>query len=207
MTPNAEPSAAGAVPDDFLIGIQARVEDAAILAERGRLEGALLMLLVAVAATSRKRYPAAPRKKGKGSKPKGGCLSDHEAFTTFLKDESWQLVRSEEPVVEFRGKSQPIEDFLYEYLRCNLVHEGGLPTDLHPIRDGDVITIEYPDGSAISFSKLLLTRINDVVWKARENSYFATLPEMTKAYERIQRLRATTLPATQGEPRAVLRPT
>jgi len=49
---------------NLLIGVQARVEDAGVLADNGRYEGALLMLLIAVAATSRKRYPrGTPSKK------------------------------------------------------------------------------------------------------------------------------------------------
>ena len=87
----------------------------------------------------------------------------------------------------------PIEEFLYEYLRCNLVHEGGLPWDLHPIREGDGIMVEGTDGSAVSFSNLLLTRINDVVWRARENQYGATFPEMERAYQRIQRLKSRSI--------------
>ena len=92
------------VPDDFLIGIQARVEDAGVLAEAGRLEGALLMLLVAVAATSRKRYPKIPRGSdpkpegkggGKKASPAKKYLNDRESFTTFLKDELWRLVKTE----------------------------------------------------------------------------------------------------------------
>ena len=72
--------------DRLLIGVQARVEDAGILADNGRYEGALLMLLIAVAATSRKRYPhGTPSKQN----PKNN-MSDHEAFATFLRDEIWR---------------------------------------------------------------------------------------------------------------------
>ncbi len=119
-------SDAAGIPDDFRIGIQARIEDAGVLADNGRLEGALLLLLVAVAATSRKRYPAKPRKnKPKPSKP-GQPLTDREAFTKFLKDEPerWHLTKGQDTFVSFRGSAHPIEEFLYEYLPCNLVHEG-----------------------------------------------------------------------------------
>jgi len=39
--------------------------------------------------------------------------------------------------VEFRGKSWQVEAILYKWLRCELVHEGGLPEDIELIDDGD----------------------------------------------------------------------
>ena len=112
-----------------LIGVHARIEDAGVLADMGRYEGALLMLLVAVAATSRKRY------------------------------------------VKFRGKDLPIEDFLYKFLRCKLVHEGSVPDDLQPMSDEAVLTIDYNNGSGLNFSQLLLSRLNDILWRVPENSH------------------------------------
>ncbi|HUW19731.1 MAG TPA: hypothetical protein VMW16_10565 [Sedimentisphaerales bacterium] len=169
-------------PSDVLIAVQARVEDAGVLADNGRYEGAMLMLLTAVAATSRKRYPRGTPSKKNPRKP----MSDREAFTTFLRDEIWRLVREHEDFVVYHGEKKPIEEFLYEYLRCELVHEGRTPVDLYPMREGDVLTIDYPDGSGITFSRLLLARLNDVVWRAPENSYEATKAEI----EAIRRRRA-----------------
>ncbi len=60
--------------------------------------------------------------------------------------------------------------------------------DLHPARPEDVLTIETDDGGVFGVSSLLLARLNDVVWKAKENSYGAALPKMTQAFMRIQRL-------------------
>jgi hypothetical protein len=167
---------------DLLIGVQARVEDAGVLADNGRYEGAMLMLLVAVAATSRKRYPrGTPSKKNPRKQ-----MSDREAFTTFLRDEIWRLVKEHEDFIVYHSEKKPIEDFLYEYLRNQLMHEGCIPIDLYPMRDLDVLTIDYPDGSGITFSRLLLARLNDVVWRVPENSYEATKPEI----EAIKRRRA-----------------
>jgi hypothetical protein len=53
------------------------------------------------------------------------------------------------------------------------------------MRDGDVITIDYPDGTGVTFSRLLLTRLNDVVWRAPENSYEATKPEVEAIKQRL----------------------
>ncbi len=167
-------------PNDPLIAIQARIEDAGVLAENGRYEGALLMLLVAVAATSRKRYPrGTPSVKRPGKE-----MCDREAFTKFLRDEIWQLVKEGEDFVKYRCEKMPIEDFLYKFLRCQLVHEGHTPVDLYPMRDGDVLTIDYPDGTGVTFSRILLTRLNDVVWRAPENSYEATKPEVEAIKQR-----------------------
>jgi hypothetical protein len=174
----------------LLIGVQARVEDAGVLADNGRYEGAMLMLLVAVAATSRKRYPRGTPSKKKPRK----WMSDREAFTTFLRDEIWRLVKEHEDFIVYHGKKKPIEDFLYDYLRCHLVHEGHTPIDLYPMRDRDVLTIDYPNGSGITFSRLLLARLNDVVWRVPENSYEATKPEI----EAIKKRRAN---HRRGKPR------
>jgi len=62
--------------DNLLIGVQARVEDAGVLADNGRYEGALLVLLIAVSSTSRKRYPrGTPSNKNPNKK-----MSEREAL-------------------------------------------------------------------------------------------------------------------------------
>lgn len=163
-----------------LVGVYARIEDAGVLADAGRYEGALLMLLIAVAATSRKRYPLGTKSRNNPSKDMG----DGEAFKTFLHDEMWRLVKEHDDTVQVRGQKVPIEDFLYKFLRCELVHEGKLPVDLHPMREQDVLTIDFDDGTGISFTPLFLTRLNDVIWRARENSYSAVKAEMDALAER-----------------------
>lgn len=151
-----------------------------MLADAGRYEGALLMLLIAVAATSRKRYPLGTKSQNSPAKDMG----DGEAFKTFLRDEMWRLVKEHDDTVRFRGQKIPIEDFLYKFLRCELVHEGKLPIDLHPMREQDVITIDFDDGTGVSFTPLLLMRLNDVIWRAPENSYSAVKPEIDEVIER-----------------------
>ena len=75
--------------DNLLISVPARVEDASVLADNGRYEGAMLMLLIAVAATSRKCYPVGTPSKKDPNKN----MSDHEAFIAFLRDEMWCLAK------------------------------------------------------------------------------------------------------------------
>jgi len=96
-------------------GIHDRIEDSLILWRSGRREGAFLNALIAVAVTSRKRYPK---------------LKDGEAFEKFLTD--CHNVRLS---VEYRGECHPIEHILYKWLRCQLVHEAELPTDIQFMND------------------------------------------------------------------------
>jgi hypothetical protein len=94
------------------MSIRTRLEDAVFLWRNDRKEGALLSLLVAVAATSRKRFPSKH-------------VRDVDAFERF--------VASAHPFrlsVEFRGELHPIEHVLYKWLRCELVHEGVMPVDI-----------------------------------------------------------------------------
>jgi len=112
-------------------GVVDRVADAMLLRTNGHLKGALLMALVAVAATARKRYPA------------GREASDREAFVRFL--ESAHSVRLS---VEFRGDLQPIEHVFYKWFRCELVHEGDVPYDVEFI---DSERLEVRAGGAPEF--------------------------------------------------------
>lgn len=95
------------------MGIGDRVKDAEVLWNSGRYEGALLNVLIAVAATSRLRF--ANRKE----------VSDNQAFTQFL-EATHQPIRG----VEFRGKIESMPRIFYKWLRCELVHEGALPIDI-----------------------------------------------------------------------------
>ena len=95
------------------MSVQARVEDALLLWNNGRREGAFLTALVAVAATARRRYP--DRK----------AVGDRDAFERFL-----QAAHTVRLSVEFRGECHSIEHVFYKWFRCELVHEGGLPVDI-----------------------------------------------------------------------------
>lgn len=93
------------------MGIVERVEDAELLWSAGRMEGALLQALVAVDATARRKFPSEP--------------SGRRRFERVLREARlWRLS------VEFRGKQVPVEELLYRWVRCELVHDGELPVDL-----------------------------------------------------------------------------
>ena len=97
-----------------MLGIRNRIDDALFLWKNGREEGAFLSTLIAVAATARLRYPK---------------MKDRECFEQFLRDAHLPILR-----VEYRGECQPIEHIFYKWLRCQLVHEGGLPIDIQFMR-------------------------------------------------------------------------
>jgi len=97
------------------MSIKARVEDADLLWRQGRKEGAWVSALVAAAATSRKRYP----------KP----IHDNKAFKDFIRDIlptliSGKSLQAGTPNPSIVFDQTPVEDILYEHLRCNLLHEG-----------------------------------------------------------------------------------
>lgn len=113
------------------MSIRARIEDALLLWEHGRKEGAFLSALVAVAGTSRLRFP--DRK----------AVGDREAFVRFL--EAAHTVRTS---VEYRGDCLPVEQVFYKWVRCQLVHEGGLPVDIQFMLDSVPGTFSVRAGGA-----------------------------------------------------------
>ena len=115
------------------MSIKARIEDAELLWQLGRKEGAWVLALIAAAATSRKRYP----------KP----IPDNKAFKSFIRDVLPTLVfgksiESSTPNPSIIFDKTPVEDIVYEHLRCNLLHEATLsqqvPFSESKIMDGKV---------------------------------------------------------------------
>ena len=96
------------------MSVKARIEDAQVLWRQGRKEGAWVLALVGAAATSRKRYP----------RP----MKDNEAFKSFIRDVLPTLMYGKPlqgtPNPQIVFDQTPVEDIVYEHLRCNLVHEG-----------------------------------------------------------------------------------
>ncbi|MGD0938497.1 MAG: hypothetical protein ABR905_02210 [Terracidiphilus sp.] len=97
------------------MSIRSRLEDAELLWKSGRLEGAFVLALIAVAATSRRAFP--------GQK-------DGEAFENFL-NQGWFKRLS----VEYLGKVHEMRHIFYKWFRCELIHEGELPIDVEIVPD------------------------------------------------------------------------
>lgn len=113
------------------MSVRARVDDALLLWDRGRKEGAFLSALVAVAATSRRRFP--DRK----------AVKDRDAFVRFL-----EAAHTDRISVEYRSKCLPVEELFYKWFRCQLVHEGGLPLDIEFMPDSAPGTVSVRAGGA-----------------------------------------------------------
>ncbi len=108
--------------------ITQRIEDAKILYGHAHFEGTLLMLLIAIAAAAEKRYPK---------------MGDREKFVTFLKEERQKRHPVKNFNVMFRGKMRDLDYVFYKWMRCSLVHEGGLPEDIQ--FEGDQHSISVAD--------------------------------------------------------------
>jgi len=85
------------------MSIYNRVEDAKSLWQNGRHEGAILSVLLAIAATARLRYP--DRK----------AMKDGVAFTQFFESANPGRMH-----VEFRKEMHSIEHIFYKWIRCEL---------------------------------------------------------------------------------------
>lgn len=149
------------------MSIARRIEDAKILYDLGRHEGALLSVLVAVGATSRLRLPQGTLSR---RKPKEK-MSDGEAFETFLAEEMAGPGRCS---VWFGGKCNPAESLFYKWLRCRLAHEGGLPEQIvfHAGRCHGVAELRRLDGpmERLSVTYPIVLLIGWVVCSAKENA-------------------------------------
>src|SRR4051812_7671250 len=91
--------------------IAQRLDDAEFLWLAGRREGAMLSALVAFAATARRALPSE--------------RSDRVAFQRLFQeqlDSGWSIT--------FRDEPTPMSLLFYKWLRCELVHRGGLPVGL-----------------------------------------------------------------------------
>jgi hypothetical protein len=85
-------------------------------------ENALLQALIGVAGTSRKRYPS----------PQFG---DREAFERFLRDDFNRKIQPNISIrgpfqVTYNGEPHTLEHVLYKFVRCELIHEAGLPPNI-----------------------------------------------------------------------------
>lgn len=172
------------------MSILERLEDARFLYHNGRRDGALLSVLVGVAATSRRRYPH----------PANG---DRDAFVRFLLDEhpvlltksNWMPTSEDDykrsiertlavdsngnrvggwwfkvPGSDWPDELMPLAMILYKYVRCNLAHEAGLPSNVEFIETepGNLRFSVLPD--RLQLSNSLMDGLYRVVTYAPENS-------------------------------------
>lgn len=137
------------------MSVRTILEDAEHLYIKGRKEGALLSILVALAATSRKRYPRTVKK-------------DRDAFTAFLGEELTKRIRVGKFMINFRNKMIPLQDLFYEFVRCELAHEAKMPEDIKFTKKSDMLQVKV-DEKEITFSENIIDILFDIVLKAEEN--------------------------------------
>lgn len=140
---------------DSDMSVKDRIEDARILWENDRIEGAVIQVLIAVAGTVRKRYP----------KPMG----DSKAFKKFVIDEIEKITNGPTRNIDFyfRGNPHtPLEDIIYSFMRCTLVHEGCLPSDFtltQPVPGHGKPRGRSPDGTPYDCKLINVLALNDVL--------------------------------------------
>lgn len=143
------------------MSIKARIEDAQILYKNGRKEGALLSILTAVVATSRKRYPKSTGKK------------NGEAFKDIISDEmpKWAPGWSKNTTVDvlFHEKPLSLRDVLWHCVRCELAHAAKLREDIgFESRNGVGVTVL--DNEKITFTDGVISCLAKIVVEAPENN-------------------------------------
>jgi hypothetical protein len=131
------------------MSVRERLEDARLLWEGGRKEGAWIQVLIAAAATSRIRFPS----KGNG-----------EAFRSFIREVAPTILDGNAPAVpggisinfydQVRGDGVSLDKLFYSHLRCNLVHEAVLADEVRlcesRVEEGRLIAELHGVGTKIS---------------------------------------------------------
>lgn len=140
------------------MSVRARIDDARVLSQAGRFEGAFLELLVAVAATSRRRFPKA---------------GDREAFEKFFASRFAEVSPFTLPggiSVNYQGQRIKIETVFYRVMRCKLVHEAGLPGDVDIVAEGVPGQVSVQAGSPFRVGMGWLNVLAAMVATAPENA-------------------------------------
>ncbi|WP_223533461.1 hypothetical protein [Pseudomonas sp. GL-RE-20] len=122
------------------MNIKQHVSDARFLIESGRFLGALTVLTVAVAGSSKKVFPRGTKSRENPQK----IMSDGEAFKLFLGARIRRILNNVHKDPEF-GESgfsvvwptetKTIESILYHHYRCELVHEAKLPQGIEFVKE------------------------------------------------------------------------
>ncbi|WP_421416422.1 hypothetical protein ACOMDM_09935 [Serratia plymuthica] len=131
------------------MSIKVLLNDAFFLQQTERNESALTLICVAIAASSRKRFPIGTQSIKKPTtiskkKVKINEMGDREAFILFFNDCYNKMFlgasRTEDAFTEvtsytIKNKNIFLSDILYKHYRCQLVHEGGLNSESMFIHD------------------------------------------------------------------------
>lgn len=122
--------------------------DAIFLKDANRKKGCLCLLLCLVDATSKKKYPD---------------LRVGERCTTYLKDKLIPMGLDAKYRIEEKDELLHISDIIYEYFRCNFVHEADSREDWNY-----EVQIEYGHSKGFVFDAgMLMDRVHKkLIFKA-----------------------------------------
>ncbi len=146
-----------------------RLEEANILWENGKYEGALHSVLTAAAGASRLRYP---KGHAMSRKHPGQSMGDHEAFETFLEEQQ-TLTGTSHLTVGAHGE-RTFSSVIYTLYRCCLAHEASLVNggEFVPDRKPGYVFLQLtsldPLGFRISHSTVMF--LADLVARAPEHA-------------------------------------
>jgi len=150
------------------MSVRKRLEDAKLLWENGRKEGAWILVLIAAAATSRLRFPNAK--------------SDNEAFRAFIREVTPTIVDPSKPaipggihvVVNADGRNpMPLDQVVYKHLRCSLLHEAEVDSNVRLSQsrmvDGKLVA-DFCGGSPLVIPDFWVMNLAKAVQDAPENA-------------------------------------
>jgi len=121
------------------MSIEDRLSDVELLIKHERHDGALAMLMIAIAASARKVYP---RTMKSFDRP-GDKMGDAESFKYFLGSRIKSIIqnnsagpypRNSSFKIEFRNKILDIESIIYTYCRNFLIHEAVMVPDIKIVK-------------------------------------------------------------------------
>jgi hypothetical protein len=142
------------------MSIKERIKDADILFNLGRKEGALVLILAAVAGTSRKRYP----------KDK---FKDDDAFKKFVSEEmskyapGWK--KDTNVKIKIQGRKLWMPHELYKFVRCELFHEAELP-DFISFKGENGFNVTVLNNEQLIISDSIFHYLKKIVIDAPENT-------------------------------------
>ena len=151
------------------MSVESRLRDALDLWEGSRREGALLQVLVAVAATSRFRYPTSVASRRDPKKSMG----DAEAFETYFNEELPNIADVRSFSFFFEGQTRSLGWVLYKWFRCSLFHEGTLAAQVALVppafKGSFALTNHAGPPPRIELTDTLVILLADLVCRSKEN--------------------------------------
>jgi hypothetical protein len=149
------------------MSVRDRLEDAILLWENGRKQGAWIQVLIAAAATSKQRFPA---------------MNDGDAFRAFIGEVLPTIVTGIGPAVPGgikvvmnadSAKPMPLNQMLYKHLRCNLLHEAVMSAEVCLSESREVdgkLVAEIRGGSPLTIPDFWVMHLAKAVAEAPENA-------------------------------------